>query len=66
MVRCEVLQDGVITILKGSIVYVSERQYELARRILKPILEEKADILTEVKATEEQPKKTRKKAKATE
>lgn len=61
MVKCEVMKDCVIAIQKGSIVYVSERQFELSRRNLKPILEEKADVLTEVKATEEKPKKARKK-----
>lgn len=66
MIKCEALKDCVIAIRKGSIVYVSERQFELARRNLKPILEEKSDVLTEVEATEEKPKKAKKKAKETE
>lgn len=37
MKKCEVLNDTVIQVLKGSIVLVSDRQYELARRVLKPI-----------------------------
>lgn len=60
MIKCEVLKDCVIAIRKGSIVYVSERQFELARKNLKPILDEKNDVLAEVKATEEKPKKARK------
>lgn len=39
MKKCEVLKDSVIAICKGSIVYVNDRQYELARNILKPIVE---------------------------
>lgn len=59
MVKCEVLQDSVIAIAKGSIVLVTERQYELARRVLKPITEPKAEAETN-KAEEEKPKKTKK------
>lgn len=39
MKKCEVLKDSVIAICKGSIVYVNDKQYELARNILKPIVE---------------------------
>ena len=39
--KCEVLNDTVIAIQKGSIVIVSEKQYELARKVLKPIVDEK-------------------------
>ena len=43
MVKCEVLADRCsIVVGKGSIVLVDERQFELARMILKPI-EEKAE-----------------------
>lgn len=64
--KCEVLKDSVLHIQKGSIVLVSERQYELARRVLKPINEAKAEAEAEVKAEEEEPKKAKKKAKETE
>lgn len=40
MIKCEVLNDCVIAIGKGSVVLVNEKQYELARRNLKPIVEE--------------------------
>jgi hypothetical protein len=40
--KCEVLENTVIAVGKGSIVDVSVRQYELARRVLKPIKEETA------------------------
>lgn len=66
MVKCEVLQDSVIAIAKGSIVLVSERQYELARRVLKPIIEAKAEAEANAKAEEKEPKKAKKKAKETE
>lgn len=49
MVRCEVLQDTVLAIKKGSVVLVDERQFELARRILKPVADK--------------PKETKKKTK---
>lgn len=39
--KCEVLENCVIAVGKGSIVEVSERQYELARKNLKPL--EKAE-----------------------
>ena len=35
--RCEVLDTCNIVVGKGSIVEVSERQYELARKYLKPL-----------------------------
>ena len=40
MRKCEVLNDTAIAIKKGSIVIVDDRQYELARKNLKPIDEE--------------------------
>lgn len=40
MLKCEVLKDSILTIGKGSIVLVSERQFELARQVLKPIKDE--------------------------
>lgn len=35
--KCEVLENCVIAVGKGSIVEVSEKQFELARRVLKPL-----------------------------
>lgn len=63
MKKCELLQNAVIACEKGSIVMVSDKQYELARRVLKPI--EKADKKEVVETEEvEAPKKeTRKKKK---
>lgn len=67
--KCEVLDNCVLAVGKGSIVEVSQRQYEIARKILKPIenkkVEPKEEKVEEVKPIEEavQPKakKTRKK-----
>lgn len=71
MVKCEVLDNCVIAVGKGSIVNVSERQFELARKKLKPVTlekekksEEKVEKIEEVKVeTAELPKakQTRKK-----
>lgn len=41
MKKCEVLGSAVLRIEKGSIVYVNEKQYELARKLLKPVDEDK-------------------------
>lgn len=74
MKKCEVLEDCLISIGKGSIVNVSDRQYELARKKLKLIdvkkVEPKVEVNEEVKEVEVKPieeavqpkvKKTRKK-----
>lgn len=67
--RCEVLDTCNIVVGKGSIVEVSERQYELARKYLRPLAtkEKKVDNNEEqeVKPVEvEVPQKeTRKKKK---
>ena len=53
MLKCEVLQDTVLAIKKGSIVLVDVKQFELARKVLKPV-----EIKTEAKA---EAKETRKK-----
>lgn len=37
MIKCEVLTDTVIAVKKGSIVFVNEKQFELAKRVLKPV-----------------------------
>lgn len=49
--KCEVLKDTVLNVQKGSVVEVSERQYELARRVLKPVKvkEIKTSVAEEVK-----------------
>lgn len=44
MIKCEVLIDTALAIKKGSIVLVDERQYELARRVLKPCEEKKEEV----------------------
>lgn len=51
--KVEVLQDCVLRIKKGTIIEVDERQFEIARRVLKPV---------EV-AQEEAPKEKRTKKK---
>ena len=49
--KCEVLQKTGLVVEKGSIVEVTEQQFELARKVLKPIVEHKE---------EEKPKKSKK------
>lgn len=39
MVKCEVTQDCVIAIKKGSVVLVDEKQYKLANKVLKALSE---------------------------
>lgn len=55
MIKCEVLQEAVIAVGKGSIVNVSERQFELARKILKPVA--KDEVKVEETKTEKKKKK---------
>lgn len=43
MKKCEVLADTCISVKKGSIVYVDDRQFELAKRVLKPVGSPQAD-----------------------
>lgn len=52
--KVEVLQDCVLRIKKGTIIEVDERQFEIARRVLKPV---------EKVAQEEAPKEKRTKKK---
>ena len=55
MIKCEVLADKVCLIVeKGSIVYVDERQFELARQFIRPVEKAKAE------GVEEKPKKSKK------
>lgn len=49
MIKCEVLQNCVMPVAKGSIVYVTEKQFELSRKKLKPLNENKK---SEVKVEE--------------
>lgn len=58
MRKCEVLNDTVIAIKKGSIVLVEDKQFELARKVLKPVTEEK-----EEKAVADLPKEKKTKKK---
>lgn len=60
MIKCEVLGRAVLTIEKGSVVNVTERQYELARNLLKPINEDEPKQEVEVVEIRTE-KKTRKK-----
>jgi hypothetical protein len=56
MKKCEVLQDTVISVLKGSIVMVSDKQYELKRHKLKPVEEVKKvekPVVKEIETREE-------------
>ena len=58
--KCEVLNDTVIAIQKGSIVFVTDRQFELARKVLKPIVEDKP-ITTKAEPETIEVRKTKKK-----
>lgn len=63
MVKCEVLADRVCLVVgKGSIVNVDEKQFELARHLIKPVDMPKAEV-QEVEVAEEKPKRTRKSKK---
>lgn len=59
MIKCEVLNDCAIAIKKGSIVIVDDRQYEVARKILKPFKEAKVEKVDE----EVMPQKEKRKKK---
>lgn len=52
--KVEVLQDCVLRIKRGTIIDVDEKQYEIARSVLKPV---------EIKAQAEAPKEKRTKKK---
>jgi len=49
-----------LVVEKGSVVLVDERQFELARRVLKPMADKKAEKVEEPKAEEEKPKRAKK------
>lgn len=60
MRKCEVLNDTVIAVKKGSIVIVEEKQFELAKKNLKPI-ELNGEAPTIEQAVLPKAKRTRKK-----
>ena len=51
MKKCEVLNDCNLSIKKGSVVFVDDRQFEVAKKLLKPIKEAKAEKVNEEEAT---------------
>lgn len=51
MVKCEVLSDCNLIVAKGSVVEVSEKQYELARKFLKPLIKSKSEESEKVEET---------------
>ena len=61
MLKCEVLNDTVIAIKKGSIVIVDEKQFELAKKHLKPVEESKKEVPAVETAELPKARKTRKK-----
>lgn len=67
--RCEVLDTCNLVVGKGSIVEVSERQYELARKYLRPLAtkekkvdnnEEKVEVPNEVEVPQKEVRKKKK------
>lgn len=64
MIKCEVLEDTAMSIGRGSIVFVSEKQFELARTKLKPVIEQPiAEVKVEDKKAEVKPIEKRKTVK---
>ena len=57
MIKCEVLGKASLVIEKGSVVFVDERQFELARGILKPVVQKS-------EPKEEEPKEAKPKSKS--
>ena len=52
MKKCEVIADRVaLTVAKGGIVYVEDKQFEVAKKFIKPI--EETEKKTKKKATKE-------------
>lgn len=49
MKKCEVLKDCALAIGKGSIVFVSDVQYNIASELLKPITENDKPVKEEKK-----------------
>lgn len=59
--KCEVLVDRCSLVVgKGSIVFVDDRQFELARNFIRP-LEQKSEPVEEAGVEEKPKKKTSKK-----
>lgn len=47
--KCEVLANRLSLVVgKGSVVYVEDRQYEIAKQFLKPLNEPKPDVKEDV------------------
>lgn len=64
MRKCEVIAERVtLTVCKGSIVNLDDVQAELARSLVKPVSEAKAEKKVEVEETETQEEKPVKKTK---
>ena len=61
MKKCEVLKDCALAVGKGSIVFVSDVQYNIASELLKPITEEVNE--QPIKEVNEKPVKEEKKNK---
>lgn len=61
MRKCEVLNDTVIVVKKGSIVIVEDKQFELAKKNLKPIEVNETEAPTVEQAVLPKAKRTRKK-----
>lgn len=62
MKKCEILADRVSLVVgKGSVVFVDEKQFELARNFLKPVDMDmpKAEV-KEIETAEEKPKRKKK------
>ena len=58
MKKCEVVVDRCSLVVgKGSIVFVDDRQFELARNFIKPVDMPKAKVEVEEEVVEEKPKK---------
>lgn len=61
MIKCEVLVDRVALVVgKGSIVNVDEKQFELARKFLKPVVEERSAKKEDKENVVEERKKSKK------
>lgn len=63
--KCEVIADRVSLVVgKGSVVFVEDKQFEIAKRFLKPLNDIKPAVKEETPAEEEKPlEKEEKKSK---
>lgn len=60
MKKCEVLKDCALAVGKGSIVFVSDVQYNIASELLKPITEEEPIEVVNEKSVKEEKKNKKK------